>query len=221
MQKIKINDETGEVSIKINASENPKYILLLAHGAGAGIFNKFLNKIASGIADKNGIVLRFNFPYMENGKKLPGRPQPNIKTVGGVISYVKKEYPQLPVFLSGKSYGGRICSHWIEQNTANEIKGIIYFGFPLHAPGKKSIERANHLYAISVPQLFIQGTRDALADLSLIKEVISKCPKAYSLFIEHADHSFNISQKYASLTKEDVLSKIVNQADQWILEMKK
>ena len=219
MKKIKTNEKLGDISVKIDSSEKPKYVLLLAHGAGAGINNKFLDDIALGIASKHGIVIRFNFPYMEQGKKLPGSPKPNISAVGALVSYAKQKYPKIPILLSGKSYGGRISSHWLEQNQNNDISGIIYIGFPLHAPGQESKERAKHLYNIQTPQLFIQGSRDALATPSLIKEVINDCPNASSLFIDLADHSFKVPKKASDLNSEEVMAKIINKADQWILNL--
>ncbi|MGK7395986.1 MAG: alpha/beta hydrolase family protein [Candidatus Cyclobacteriaceae bacterium M3_2C_046] len=219
MYKFKIDPELGEISVVINKSASPQYVLLLAHGAGAGLQHDFMHAVATAMARQNGVVIRFNFPYMEKNKKLPGASGSNIYTIGKMIAYAGQEFAHLPLFLAGKSYGGRMGSHWVVQNPEQDaVKGLIYFGFPLHAPGKPSLQRAEHLYDISLPQLFIQGTRDRLADYDLIGEVIKDCRNAYLQSVEQGDHSLKVPKKYSPLSHQQILTGTAQRADRWIIE---
>ena len=215
--KVFVNDSAGSVSAITNESSNPKYALVLAHGAGAGMEHPFMSALAEGIAQTNGHVIRFNFPYMEKGRKAPGSPKEAIATIDAVVKAVVKLYPDLPIFLSGKSYGGRMSSHFLTEQPSDFVKGIIYFGFPMHALGKDGKERANHLAEIAIPQLFIQGTKDKLANFDLISQVISEQQNAALQAIADGDHSFKVPKK-SGKSSEDILKDIVGATNEWVLK---
>lgn len=218
MENVQLSESLGEVSILRNSAFREKYLLLLAHGAGAGLNHSFLNNLAVHLSSLNGTVIRYNFPYMQLGKKFPTSPKPNIETVGRMIDWVSKQYAGIPVFIGGKSYGGRMSSHWIAGHAEPCVRGLVYFGFPLHPPGKVSAGRADHLYEIPIPQLFIQGTNDKLADYPLISEVAGKCRKGTLLPIASADHSFMVPRS-SGLTGKAVIAGLVQDANSWILNL--
>ncbi len=215
---VELSESLGSVTIEVNTASTPKYSLLLAHGAGAGLSHVFMDKLAVAISSFSGNVIRFNFPYMEQGRKSPGSPKPNIASIGEMVKFISTEFKALPIFLSGKSYGGRMSSHWVSESPDSDVKGLVYFGFPLHAPGRDSMDRAAHLYNIVIPQLFIQGTKDKLANYDLISQVVSQCQKASIHTIEHGDHSFKVPKKLTGKSGDDVINEIAGVTDQFILK---
>lgn len=214
--KLFINDKLGEVSIKENDVPNAKAILVIAHGSGAGMDHPFMEDLSEAIARHGTVkIIRFNFPYMEQGRKSPGSQKSNIETWKVIVEHAQKKYPKLPLFISGKSYGGRMASHLIAENLVEDIQGIIYFGFPLHAPGKASKERADHLSSIKTPQLFLQGTRDKFADKTLIAEVIEKLSNTKISFVEEAEHSFKVPKK-SGKTANDIMKLLSEEVVSWV-----
>ena len=212
-----LNDKLGKISAEIDEAAKAQAILILAHGAGAGMHHPFMNEVARNISEQGVTVVRFNFPYMEQGRRSPGSPKANIETWKLVIDHIHTQYPGLPIFISGKSYGGRMASHLMAEEPHPSVKGLIYFGFPLHAPGRDSKERAVHLKGLALPQLFIQGSNDKLANIHLIKEVLTELPKPTLLEIEDADHSFNVPKK-SGKTKDEVLELLTSTTAKWIKE---
>ena len=180
----------GKVSAEYIAPPGAKCILSLAHGAGAGMNHPFMVALANSLAETGIATLRFNFPFAENKKGRPDVPALAHKTIEASIAKAQQLLPGLPVFASGKSFGGRMSSQYVSTHPDSLVKGIIFYGFPLHAPGKPSTDRAEHLKNVKVPMLFLQGTRDALAQWDLIESVCSSLPKATLIKIEGADHSF-------------------------------
>jgi predicted alpha/beta-hydrolase family hydrolase len=148
----------------------------------------FLKQLSAALAERDIATLRFNFPFTEHKKGRPDVPPVAHQTIEAAIAHAKKQ-TKLPFFLSGKSFGGRMSSQCLSAHHAN-AKGIIFYGFPLHAPGKPSIERAEHLKAIAEPMLFLSGTRDEFATLKLLKKVCASLPTATLITIENANHSF-------------------------------
>ncbi len=149
---------------------------------------------------KAGIAtLRFNFPFTEQGKKRPDSPAVAQAAIAAAIDKAASLAPGIPLFASGKSFGGRMTSQWLSANPDSRVKGIVFFGFPLHAAGKPSVDRAEHLKAIKIPMLFLQGSRDTLATWDLIASVCDGLPKATLVRLEGADHSFKAG-------KTDVIS---------------
>ncbi|MEO9484771.1 MAG: alpha/beta family hydrolase [Ekhidna sp.] len=210
-----LNDKLGKISVEIDEASNARAILIMAHGAGAGMLHPFMQVLASKIALIDITTIRFNFPYMEQGRKSPGSPKTNIEAWKAVVDYVSNTYPDLPIFTSGKSYGGRMASHLIAQNQISAIKGIIYFGFPLHAPGRDSIDRAAHLADINIPQLFLQGSKDKLANPDLMNEVVKSLQMVEMELIEDADHSFNVPKR-SGKTKEDIMDFLAQKSEAWM-----
>jgi hypothetical protein len=214
--KIKISDSIGEVSGLFYSPVAPKSVMVFAHGAGAGMKNKFMEAVSLALANRKIATLRFNFPYIENGKKIPDPKPVAITAVASAVHKASKLCPGLPVFGSGKSFGGRMTSNAASEELVPELKGIIFFGFPLHPPGKPSNERAEHLYKVSIPMLFLQGTRDALANMDLLKPVIRKIGKKAELFIiEGADHSFHIPKEF-KLKDSEAMEIMCDEVERWI-----
>lgn len=211
--KIKTETKPGEVSGIYMIPEQPKALLVLAHGAGAGMLHIFMEELSQELADQYIATLRFNFPYMEAGRKAPGSARQAIETWYEVTQRAKEDYGNLPIIIGGKSYGGRMASHLLAANKFDFIQGLIFYGFPLHAPGKDGKGRAQHLKDINVPMLFLQGEKDKLANIDLIKEVVDALPDATLKVYEHADHSFKRPKKIA---KESLIPKLVNDTSDWI-----
>ena len=183
--------------------------MTLAHGAGAGMNHLFMVALANALAEVDIATLRFNFPFVEHKKGRPDVPAVAYKTIEAAIHNVRELFPVLPVFASGKSFGGRMSSQYLSANHNNDVKGIIFYGFPLHAPGKPSIDRGEHLKEVKVPMLFLQGSRDALADYSLIESVCSSLPNATLVKIDGADHSFKAC-------KQNTMPLLVSATNDWI-----
>jgi len=183
--------------------------MTLAHGAGAGMKHSFMIALAQSLAEQGISTLRFNFPFTENKKGRPDPPAVAHKTIEAAIANAQKLFPKLPLFVSGKSFGGRMTSQYLAAHPTEAVKGIIFYGFPLHPPGKPSIERAEHLKDVRLPMLFLQGTRDELATWDLIESVCSSLPTATLVKIEGADHSFKAG-------KINIIELLVNETKEWI-----
>jgi len=204
---IKISDSIGNVSGEYIVPEKSKCIITLAHGAGAGMNHSFMIALANVLAEANIATLRFNFPFAENKKGRPDSPAVAHQTIKAAILKAQELFPNLPLFVAGKSFGGRMSSQYLSLHADMKVKGIIFYGFPLHPQGKPSVERAEHLKDVKIPMLFLQGTRDELATWNLIESVCSSLSFAELVKIEGADHAFkagkqNIIQILADKTKE-------------------
>ena len=190
-----ISPEIGKVSAELITPAKPICVMTLAHGAGAGMTHEFMVTISKLLAEKDIATLRFNFPFKENKKARPDSPAVAHKTIEAAMNKAQGLFPSLPLFVSGKSFGGRMSSQYLATQTAADVKGIIFFGFPLHPPGKPSIERAEHLKSVAVPMLFLQGTRDELASYVLIEKVCASLPLATLKTIEGANHAFKAGKQ--------------------------
>jgi uncharacterized protein len=206
--KIQVSDSIGSVSAETVIPDKMKAIIVLAHGAGADMHHKFMKRVSEELAKVSIGTLRFNFPFMENKKGRPDVPPVAEKTVEAAVLQARELFPTVRLFAAGKSFGGRMTSHLLSKKKM-DVVGVIFFGFPLHAPGKPSTERAAHLSSVSVPMLFLQGTRDTLASLELIKEVTSKLPTASLEVFDRADHSFAVGKK-------DVVDQLIVASSNWI-----
>lgn len=207
-----LSEELGSVSTLSILPPKAEVILVLSHGVGAGMQHVFMADIAQALAQQNIATMRYQFHYMEIGKKVPDRPKKALPVVEAAYQKAKEEY-QLPILLAGKSFGGRMSSHLAASATL-DIQGLVYFGFPLHAPGKEGTERAAHLKAITQPQLFLQGTRDTLAKVDLITQVCKDLPKATLRFIEGGDHSFKVLKKLGK-SREEILNTLAMEVKVW------
>jgi predicted alpha/beta-hydrolase family hydrolase len=186
-----VSEGIGRVSMLITTPKNIHSVLVLAHGAGAGMTHKFMEALATDLAEQNIACVRYNFPYVENGRKRPDAPGIAEKTVEKVIEFTHDMFPQVLLFAGGKSFGGRMTSQRISKGCPPYVKGIVFYGFPLHPTGSPSTDRAKHLSDIKIPMLFLQGSKDTLADLTLLEGVIENLPTAHLEIFEGADHSFN------------------------------
>jgi uncharacterized protein len=210
---IRVNDVIGKVSGKLTIPDNPVCVISLAHGAGADMNHPFMTSLAQSLALKGTIVLRFNFPFTEHKKVRPDSPSVAQKTIEAAMIKAHKLFPSLPLFLAGKSFGGRMSSLFISEHSETWVRGIIFYGFPLHAVGKPSTERADHLKKIKVPMLFLQGTRDSLASFELIQSVCFKLHKTKLVKIQNADHSFKAG-------KTNTIEILTNETVKWIDKLK-
>jgi uncharacterized protein len=166
---------------------------VFAHGAGAGMDHPFMAAMAQGLAARGIAVLRFQFPYMVQGSKRPDSPAVAQAAVRAAAGEAARQLPGLPLFAGGKSYGGRMTSQAQAAQPLPDVRGIVFVGFPLHPAGKASVERARHLADAALPMLFLQGTRDELADLALVRATAANLgPRATLHVVEGADHSFHV-----------------------------
>ena len=206
---LSVSPEIGKVSAGLISPGEPICVMTLAHGAGAGMNHEFMVSISNSLAEKGIATLRFNFPFMENKKGRPDSPAVAHKTIEAAIKKAHQLFPSLPVFVSGKSFGGRMSSQYLATQPAAEVSGIIFFGFPLHQPGKPSIERAEHLKKVKVPMLFLQGTRDELASHDLMVKVCDALRLATLTTLEGANHAFKAG-------KQDILPMLTDASKSWI-----
>lgn len=207
--QLNISPTIGAVSAKYTAPASPACILTLAHGAGAGMDHIFMQTLANALANAGIATLRFNFPFAENKKFRPDSPAVAHATIEAAINKAKELNPGLPLFAAGKSFGGRMSSQYLSEHPDKAVKGIVFYGFPLHPSGKPSTDRAEHLKALKIPMLFLQGSKDTLATWELIESVSSSLPKATLVKFEGADHSFKAG-------KTDVISLLVAETQKWI-----
>jgi len=198
------------------APPEPKAAYVFAHGAAAGMAHKSMAAIAEGLAERGIATLRYNFLYMERGSKRPDAPALAHQAVRAAVAKANELAPSLPLFAGGKSFGGRMTSQAQALDALPNVRGLIFFAFPLHPAGKPSDERAAHLDKVNVPMLFLQGTNDALAELDLLKPVVKRLGKRATLALfEHADHSFHVPAKTGRKDAE-VLAEILDAATGWI-----
>lgn len=193
--QISVSDGIGEVSALINDAPDPFCLLTLAHGAGAGMGHGFMSSLAHELSLRGVTTVRFNFPFTEAGKKRPDFAPVAEKTIDAALRFARTHAPGLPLYASGKSFGGRMTSQLLSKSNVNDVKGIIFFGFPLHPAGQPSITRGEHLGDVRVPMLFLQGTKDALARLDLVKGVDESLPLSELQTFEGADHAFMRGKK--------------------------
>jgi len=190
-----LSSPAGEVSAICMAPEKPVWMMTLAHGAGAGMDHVFMVTLAEALAETGIGTLRFNFPFKEHKKMRPDTPAVAQQTIAAAVDKALELYPSLPLFVSGKSFGGRMSSQYMSVNQRKDVAGLIFYGFPLHPAGKPSIDRAAHLKDVKVPMLFLQGTKDTLATWDLIEGVCKSLKKATLIKLEGADHSFKAGKK--------------------------
>ena len=207
--KIEVSPTVGSVSAKYIIPDKPRCIFTLAHGAGAGMDHSFMETLAEALSKAGIGTLRFNFPFMENKKGRPDSPAIAHLTIEAALKKAHELKPRLPLFVSGKSFGGRMSSQYLAAHPDSPVKGIVFYGFPLHPSGKLSTERADHLKELKIPMLFLQGSKDTLATWDLIKKVCGSLRKATLVKLEGADHSFKAG-------KTDTMSLLVDETKKWV-----
>lgn len=207
--KIAVTD-LQNVSGIITMPDDAYAMLVLAHGAGADMNHSFMEGLSDALGKQGIGTFRFNFVYTEIHKRVPDLPTLATHVVNKALHEAHLRYPTLPIFVGGKSFGGRMASHLIDKTCPEFLRGLIFFGFPLHPPDKPSVDRAKHLTNIKLPMLFLQGTRDKLAELELVKQVCATLPSATLQLFKKADHSFKQG-------KIDLIPVIASAAAEWVV----
>lgn len=199
------------------APANAQACLVLAHGAGAGMAHKAMAATALGLAERGVATLRYNFLYMERGSKRPDAPPLAHAAVRAAVSEAAKRAPDLPLFAGGRSFGGRMTSQAQALAPLTNVRGLVFFAFPLHPAGKPGDERAKHLDDVTLPMLFLQGDHDALAELALLEPVVQQLGARATLhLLTHADHSFHAPAK-SGRKDADVLAEALDVAAAWMI----
>jgi uncharacterized protein len=214
-EPVSIALKAGKVSGLIVAPKDARACYVMAHGAGAGMAHPFMASVASGFAERGIATLRYQFPYMEAGGKRPDAPAVAHAAVRAAVEAARRRFPKLPLFAGGKSFGGRMTSQAQAKAPLENVNGLIFFGFPLHAAGKPSQERAAHLSEVTIPMLFLQGTRDALAELGQLQPVCQALSRATLKLFDDADHSFHVPARTGRKDTE-VMAQMLDTAAEWI-----
>jgi len=182
---------TGGIVLDAPAGARAGYVF--AHGAGAGMAHPFMANVAQGLAERGIACLRYQFPYMERGSKRPDTPAVAHAAVRAAVAEAQRRLPGLPLVAGGKSFGGRMTSQAQALDPLPGVVGLAFLGFPLHPAGKPADERAAHLFDVNVPMLFLQGTRDELAELTLLQPLVKRLGERATLkLFDDADHSFHV-----------------------------
>ncbi len=217
--RFKATSRTGETSAHLVRPEAAKWLFVLGHGAGAGINHPFMEAIAASLADHRIATFRYNFPYIERGRKRPDPTAVLTATVRSAVAAAANEAPDLPVLAGGKSMGGRMTSLAASKTPLAEVAGLVFLGFPLHPIGKPETDRAEHLKRVAAPMLLLQGTRDRLADLGLIHEVCTPLGALATLHVvDGADHGFHVLQR-SGRTDDEVLDELAQAVANWTLTL--
>lgn len=212
-------EDAGDVSALLMLPKEARVMLALAHGAGAGMTHPFVAALAAELAAVGVATLRYQFPYMEQRRGRPDSPAVATATVAAAVRAAWEHAPDLPLFAGGKSFGGRMTSQAAADGLLPGVRGVVFFGFPLHAPNKPGTKRAEHLKHVTVPMLFLQGTRDTLADLTLLRPICTDLgPRARLHVIETADHSFHVLVK-SGKSDGEVLRELARTTAAWALKI--
>ena len=220
--------DTRPLTLQASASQTVSALLLrpvaaracyvFGHGAGAGMNHSFMAAFAAGLATRSVATLRYQFPFMERGSRRPDAPALAHATVRAAVAAAQAQCAGLPLFAGGKSFGGRMTSQAQAKEPLPGVRGLVFVGFPLHPAGKPSLERAEHLSKVDVPMLFLQGTRDELADVTLVNSVIERLgARATLALFDDADHAFHVR---ASSGRNDaqVREAMLDRCAEWIAE---
>jgi uncharacterized protein len=211
---------TGEVSSILMRPHDARWLLVLGHGAGAGMRHPFMTALSRELAAAKIATFRYQFPYMENRRKAPDRPPTLTATVAAAAQVAHAAAPGLPLLAGGKSMGGRMTSTAASEDLIPEVRGLVFFGFPLHPPKQPATKRGDHLAKVTQPTLFLQGTRDDLADLKLLKPICKELGARAKLhIIEGADHSFHVL-KSSGKSDGDILRELAHTTAEWASTLK-
>ena len=206
----------GAVSALLTRAQDARACFVFAHGAGAGMTHKFMADVAAGLAERRITTLRYQFPYMEKGSKRPDPPGIAHAAVRAAVGAAAEHCQGLPLIAGGKSFGARMTSQAEAKAPLQGVRGLAFFGFPLHPAGKPSSERADHLADVKIPMLFLQGTNDKLAELDLLKPVVKKLGARASLhLIDGADHSFHVPVR-SGRKDADVMTEALDVFAAWV-----
>ncbi|HET7482472.1 MAG TPA: alpha/beta family hydrolase [Actinomycetota bacterium] len=207
-----IETESGPVSAIVDG-EGSGVVVVLAHGAGSPMDSEFMTHVATGIAAAGYLVCRFNFPYMEAGRRAPDRAPVLEGSYRSVVAWVRSRSPEARVVVGGKSMGGRIASHIaVDDGT---LAGVLLHGYPLHPPGRPDRIRDAHLKGIGAPILFVEGTRDPFCPLETLEKVLRELPAARLAVIDDGDHSFKV-RKASGRSTRDAWDEVVAASVSWL-----
>ncbi|MCC7274517.1 MAG: dienelactone hydrolase family protein [Alphaproteobacteria bacterium] len=199
-----------------DAPAKPRAVLVLAHGAGAGMQHKAMAATAEGLAARGIAVLRYNFPYMERGSKRPDAPRIAEAAVRAAVAEGAARAGGLPLFAGGRSFGGRMTSQAEAAAPLPQVRGLVFFAFPLHSAGAPAVTRAAHLAKVALPMLFLQGSRDALAEAALLRQTVQGLGRRATLhLVPDADHSFHVPAR-SGRTDADTLTDLLDTAAAWM-----
>jgi len=214
--KITVDDAGTTVSALLQSPPDARALYVFAHGAGAGMTHAFMAAFASGLAERAIATLRFQFPSMEKGTRRPDPPSIAHAAVRAAVAAAAAAAPGLPLFAGGKSFGGRMTSQAQAAAALPNVRGLVFVGFPLHPAGKPADERAQHLEQVALPMLFLQGTRDELADLGLLRPVIERLGERATLeLFDEADHAFHVPAR-TGRRDADVRNDMLDAMVRWI-----
>jgi uncharacterized protein len=212
-------DDARSVSGLLLAPPRARACYVLAHGAGAGMGHPFMERVAAELGERGIATLRYQFPYVEQGGKRPDPPKLAQATVRAAVAAAGRLRPALALIAGGKSFGGRMTSQAQAASPLPGVQGLVFLGFPLHPAGRPSDERARHLCDVQVPMLFLQGTRDALAELELLAPVTQRLGTRASLrLFEDADHSFHVPAR-SGRKDADVRREMLDALAAWTLSV--
>lgn len=188
---------------------------VFAHGAGAGMNHPFMQRAAEALEARGIATHRYEFPYMQAKKSRPDPPAVAEAAVRQSVAEAARAFPGIPILAGGKSFGGRMTSQAQASKPMAGVRGLVFFGFPLHPPGKPGIGRAEHLTSVDVPMLFLQGTRDEFAQTGLLQQVVRGLGARATLhLIEEGDHSFKVPKRTGK-TDADVMNELADTIQQW------
>ena len=211
---IPVGDE--QVSGLLRRPAEATALYLLAHGAGAGMSHRSLAAAAEGLAARGIATLRYQFLYMQKGSKRPDPPRLAHSVVRAAAAEAVRLVPELPLFAGGRSFGGRMTSQAQAESPLPGVRGLVFLGFPLHPAGKPGISRAEHLACVRIPMLFVSGTRDALAELDLLRPVVADLGARAALhLVDHADHGFRVAAR-SGRTSADAEAEAWDAVADWI-----
>jgi len=204
------------VSGLVHTPRNARACYVMAHGAGAGMAHPFMQAMADALAERGIATLRYQFPYMERGSRRPDPPKLAQATVRAAVMEAARLAPELALFAGGKSFGGRMTSQAQAASPLSRVRGLVFLGFPLHPAGKPSDERGAHLFDVHIPMLFLQGTRDELADLSLLQLLTARLGDRATLErFEDADHSFHVPARTGRKDSQ-VMAEVADALADWM-----
>jgi predicted alpha/beta-hydrolase family hydrolase len=210
-------DADQSISGLWEAPGDARAALLLAHGAGAGMAHKSMAAIAEGLAERGLATLRYNLLYMERGSRRPDAPALAHAAVRAAVAEAARLAPDLPLFAGGRSFGGRMTSQAQAIHALPKVRGLLFFAFPLHPPGRPGVDRADHLADVSIPMLFLQGSRDEFAELDLLQATVAGLGDRAALkLFEDADHAFHVPAK-SGRKDADVRDEMLDVARDWML----
>lgn len=214
-----VGEPSGDVSAILVRPAEARALYVLAHGAGAGMRHPFLARMADALALRGVATLRYQFPYMERKARRPDPPGVAAATVRAAVALAQRLAPELPLIAGGKSFGGRMTSTAQAAEPLPGVRGLAFLGFPLHPPGKPAVTRGEHLDAVRVPMLFLQGDRDEFAEVILLRQVLRNLGSRATLhLVSGGDHSFSVPKK-SGRNADEVFDELATTIADWSVRL--